>query len=273
MLRIIGILSLLVCVSSYAWNATGHQLIAQIAYDNLSPKARRLCNHYNRSLNKVYLAGNLVRSAIWLDDLRKKDVHWFDKLHYMDIPYTNDGSMLPTISEVNALWGINQALKVLTSSKSSINDKGISLRILLHVVGDIHQPLHTATLTNTKFVRGDLGGNLYILAPNPVANNLHAYWDKGAGVLIGHSTKRQLKNKAHQLELKWPCNLSDKDNNPKQWIESSHQIALQHAYTIKIGSIPDKKYQLNAQNISQKQIALAGCRLARLMNKTMDAIS
>lgn len=256
----------LVTLGSYAWNAIGHQLIAQIAYDNLTPKAKKIVNQYNRSLNKFSPSSNFVFAATWLDSVRTKDVHWFDALHYIDIPFSNDGTPLPSVQEMNALWGIKQAISVLSSKRSTTRDKGLSLRILIHIVGDIHQPLHTVSQISNKLPKGDLGGNLFKLGKNPIGDNLHKYWDNGAGVLVGQSKKFQVKNKARELEKKWSCSDAYKLKNPVQWVHESHQIALKQAYTLNPGTKPNKRYQLNTQNISQKQIFTAGCRLALLIN-------
>ncbi len=267
MIRILGTLLLLfVAFNNYAWNALGHQLIAQIAYDNLTPKARQMCDEFNRPLNSSSPNLNFVTAAVWLDQIRGNDVHWFDSLHYIDIPFSKDHTKLPPIQEINALWGIKQAISVLSSQKSSLADKELSLRILTHLLGDIHQPLHTVTKISKRLPKGDLGGNLYQLSKNPIGSNLHQYWDNGAGILIGQSKKFQVRNKASQLEQKWSCRLANMKKKPQQWIKESHQLAITQVYTVRSHQIPDKKYQLNAQNITQKQILFAGCRLASLLN-------
>ncbi len=249
-----------------AWNAMGHQLVGQIAYDNLTPAAKLMCNKYNKSFNKVSRTGNFAVSASWLDTIRKRDIHWYDTLHYVDIPYTTEDLPLPKIPEINALTAIKQAITVLKSKKSTSADKGLSLRILTHVVGDIHQPLHTIARVTTKTPHGELGGNLFPLAKNPIGANLHQYWDNGGGILIGQAKSFQVKNKARQLEKKWSCSIANSQKKPKQWVYSSHNLARTNVYTINPYSLPSKRYQLNAQNISQKQILLAGCRLAALLN-------
>ncbi|MCL9685562.1 S1/P1 nuclease [Legionella maioricensis] len=259
------VLLVLVAFNNYAWNALGHQLIAQIAYDNLTPEARELCDQYNRSLDSSPSL-NFVSAAVWLDQIRKNDIHWFDNLHYIDLPFSRDQTKLPPIQDVNALWGIKQAISVLSSQKASLADKGLSLRILTHLVGDIHQPLHTATKISKRLPKGDLGGNLYQLGKNPIGKNLHQYWDNGAGILIGQSKKFQVRNKASQLEKKWPCKQANAKKQPRQWINESHKLALAQVYTVSSHRVPSKKYQLNAQNITQKQILFAGCRLAGLLN-------
>lgn len=267
MLRILltALLSV-VTLTSYSWNAMGHQLVAQIAYDNLTPKAKRLCNKYNRALNSFSRASSFVAASTWLDSLRFQDVHWFDTLHYIDIPFSNDGSPLPHVENLNALWGINQAISVLKSKASSTREKGLSLRILIHVVGDIHQPLHAAAQISGQYPKGDLGGNLFKLGSNPIGTNLHKYWDNGAGILLNQRKQFQIKSKAHDLENKWSCSMANVEEKPEQWVQSSHHIALTQVYTITAGTTPNKQYQKNAQTTVQKQIVFAGCRLAHLLN-------
>jgi len=266
MTRILCMVLLFVTFNSHAWNALGHRLVAQIAYDNLTPKARQMCDEYSRSLDSSSPGLKFVSAAVWLDQIRGNDVHWFDNLHYIDIPFSKDQTKLPPIQEVNSLWGIKQAIAVLSSQKSRLADKGLSLRILIHLVGDIHQPLHAVTKVSKRLPKGDLGGNLYYLRKNPIGNNLHQYWDNGAGVLIGQSKKFQLRNKALQLESKWSCKLANTKKTPYQWIKDSHQLAVTEVYAINSHKVPSKRYQLKAQNITQKQILYAGCRLATVLN-------
>lgn len=272
-IKFIGIL-FLIALKSYGWNAMGHKLVAQIAYDNLTPEARAMCNQYYKSHSKSKKGRRertspdkvFITSAVWLDLIKRKDVHWFDTMHYIDIPYSQDTTQLPELSEINASWAIKQSVAVLSSKKASIDDKNMSLRILTHVMGDIHQPLHTITKVSNSLPKGDLGGNLFKLAHNPIGDNLHQYWDNGGGILIGPSKQFQVRNKAHQLESKWSCKLANAQGNPKQWINSSHQLALSQVYTIAPNQIPSKKYQLNAQTVTQRQILFAGCRLAKMIN-------
>lgn len=255
----------------YAWNAIGHQLVAQIAWDQLTPEAKQMVNAYNRAFSKNKHFSNVIVAATWLDTLRAKDVHWYDHLHYIDWPFSVDGSVLVPVQENNALWAIQQAVSVLSSKYSSQKDKGLSLRILIHVVGDIHQPLHSATQVSKEHPKGDLGGNLFPLAKNNIGSNLHKYWDNGGGILLGQSQKNQIKNKAMQLEKKWACSIPNRTKSPKQWVKESNQLAQAAAYSISPGTKPDKKYQFNTQHLVEKQILFAGCRLGQILNQLAGA--
>lgn len=253
--------------ATWAWNSTGHQLVAQIAYDHLKPEVKAQLNAYNRAVDGRSRYSNFVKSAVWLDVLKQTDVHWYDHLHYIDIPYTQDGSPLQPTDKFNAYWAIKKSMLVLNSKKATKRDKGLSLRMLIHIVGDIHQPLHTITRVSRTHPEGDLGGNLFVLASNNAGNNLHKYWDTGAGILSGSRKPFQIKNKARQLEHQWSCKKHAAGTSIQGWIDQSHQLAIQNAYAITEGSQPGKYYQMSTQRIVEKQIFAAGCRLAYLLNQ------
>lgn len=60
-------------------------------------------------------------------------------------------------------------------------EKSMMLRYLVHVVGDVHQPLHSAELIDEKkFPKGDMGGNLFEIKYSPTIVNLHEFWDSVA---------------------------------------------------------------------------------------------
>ena len=249
----------------FAWNALGHQLIAQIAYDNLSPKAKYMCAKYLNS-DENHVESEFVAASTWLDSIRKKNIHEFDALHYIDIPFSNDKTHLPALKSRNALSAIKQAVLVLLSNRATSTQKKLNLRILIHVIGDIHQPMHTATKISRRLPSGDKGGGLFLLSKNPISRNLHGYWDNGGGFLNPNKRHYSFANSVYQLEKKWPCSLANQQSKPEQWVLSSHYIALTQAYTLKTHRKPSKKYQQRVKDSSEKQIVFAGCRLAMTLN-------
>lgn len=248
----------------YGWNALGHRIVAEIAYDQMTSQARKTFNSYNHTLDKVYKPLSWVNSAVWLDTLRYQDVSWFAAMHYIDLPFSDDKTPLPSPQEANAVWAIDKSIALLRNKYATDFDKGIALRILLHVVGDLHQPLHATTKISTELPKGDRGGNLILLAANPIAKNLHAYWDKGGGILGGkkHNGMAYIKKRAAKIEQRWPCEVLVLDTTPIQWAQESHALAIHNAYALPM----NEQYQKNAQKISEKQIATAGCRLGTLLN-------
>ncbi len=263
-----GLLLLIVFPSSYSWNALGHRLVAQIAYNHLTPQARDAYNYYNHALDSRYRPQSLVNAAVWLDSLRYQKDLWLQAKHYIDIPFSWDGTPLIQPDPINAVSAILDAKAILEKNLVDDFNRGFTVRILLHVVGDIHQPLHAANQFTAEHPQGDQGGNLFLLASNPIATNLHAYWDRGGGALLSKDKKVNatlLQKKANHIEKRWPCHLENMNLDPKIWAEESFQLALQHVYQVK--KKPTKKYQAMAKALSEQRIALAGCRLAALLNK------
>lgn len=236
--------------------------------DHLSPNAKRILNKYNQAFDTDEKYETLVDASTWLDDLRYWDVNWFNAIHYCDLPFSKDETPLPSVPKINAVWAINQASHTLLSSKAKDKDKGLALRILLHVVGDIHQPLHGVTQVSKEHPRGDFGGNLFPLGENGVAANLHAYWDKGGGLLNNVYSKQELNNLVAAIERKYPCKKLGKEKfSAKAWAKESHHIARIKAYTLDANDIPSEQYQETVKETSQQRIAYAGCRLAFVLNQ------
>lgn len=244
----------------------GHQVIAQIAYDHLTPSAKKMCHKYLRSHSKRPLDVNLISASTWLDRIKYKNIHRYDALHYIDIPFSTEDNHLPAVEHINVVWGINNAISLLSAKKIKKSDKRLALLILIHLVGDIHQPLHAITKVSNQFPKGDFGGNLFLLGKNPIAGNLHQYWDSGAGLFTGYGRISQIKSKAYLLEQKHSCNEFSSSQNPEQWAKTSHILAIKHVYKIKPKEAPNMQYQIDAQYLAQKQTVVAGCQLAMVLN-------
>lgn len=248
----------LASTGTYSWNAAGHRLVAQIAYDHMTEHAKQRCKDYNQVLNQSNKPLNLIDAAVWLDRAsyyNKTLKSW----HYIDMPFTVDGTPLKPPHEINAVTAIKKARSILKNKQRSDAEKGFSLRVLLHVVGDLHQPMHAVAQYSVFFPLGDQGGNRIQLAKNRIATNLHAYWDNGGGSLVNMS--------AELIESHWPCHPQEMILSPQNWANESHKIAVKHAYRIQMNQVPSSDYQTMVQMISEQQIALAGCRLAALLNK------
>lgn len=268
-LGLCGVILLGSAFSCYAWNALGHRLVGQIAYDQLTSAVKERVDHYNQLLDTTYHHESFVNAAPWMDSLRYVNDVWMKSLHYIDTPFSVDGTPLVEPEEKNAVSAISNAFNVLTDKKSSDFDKGFSVRVLLHVVGDLHQPLHAADQYSREHPTGDRGGNLFYLGHNPIAGNLHAYWDKGGGFLESNGPvgDEQLQSLAQKIEAKWPCDERMASASSKAWSEESFQVAVEVAYSIKPSEKPSQSYQEQVQTVTEQRLALAGCRLAKLLNQ------
>ena len=268
LLYFIFLAALLLTSQVFSWSATGHRVIAQIAYDHLTPKAKRKYAHLNQYLNQDQRRYNLVAAAVWMDTLYDPRYLSLKPMHYIDIPESIDGTPVPKAATMNAVVAVQNAMHTLQDSNASLEEQAIALRIILHVVGDIHQPLHTITRVSHAHPNGDRGGNDFRLAKNKVGNNLHRYWDKGGGLLTPKMPSGEVKQMAYQLEEKWSCPAPDLEI--MHWVQASHTMALQHAYALEERTTPSEAYEQQTQRDTEQQLAYAGCRLALVLNHLAD---
>ena len=255
--------------NSLSWNALGHRVIAEIAYMNMTTEAKNLFDKYNVAMDKVYKPQSFIETSVWLDTLAYRGINWYSTMHYIDIPYSDDKSTLPIVQDINAVWAIKNAINLLSNKYATNFDKGIATRIILHVVGDIHQPLHAITKISKEFPDGDRGGNLQLLQKNSVAKNLHSYWDRGGGLL--NVKKPKITDLGNEYLKLTPCNPNAVNINPTAWANESYSLAIKIAYKdLPRSNTLNDIYQLKVKNLTRKQLALAGCRIAVIFNKLAD---
>src|SRR5215510_14885290 len=219
-----------------------------------------LVNRENRPPNDPSAGQN-----IGYDDLARHK-YW----HFVDLPFSDDHTTLPTVPTPNAETQI-AAFRAVLATES--NDpkleklKSYDLSWLLHLVGDVHQPLHSTTRVRAADPDGDDGGNGVKLT-SPA--NLHTFWDDVLGTGDSPST-------ALNATLTLPnAPASDvSDLNVDHWINESFDAAKQTSYKsppIGAGAGPftlTLAYKTAARNLAEKRIALAGARLAKMLNEEL----
>lgn len=109
----------------------------------------------------------------------------WNEWHFINSPYVYDG-VIPVINYTetvsNSVYIVNAAVKVLAKNlERNSAERALMARYLIHLTGDIHQPLHSVALFNMTFPKGDQGGNLLRikLPGNSTAGNFHSFWDAG----------------------------------------------------------------------------------------------
>ena len=249
-----------------AWNAAGHKLVAQIAYDQLTPAVQKKIDAQIKILGTVYPGyGDFIDAAYWPDAIKKQGVTAFSNWHWIGLPYSFDGTRgyKPNYAN-NVVWAIGQAQQVLQSPNANAFTQAMFLAFLSHFVGDIHQPLHCLNLYSKGYPHSDQGGHYYLIN-TPRANNLHTFWDQGLGVFNSNTAALAKKIEAQYPPEYFAAQL--KDSNPKDWAQESYQIARDFAYTTRENKTPNAAYIAQGQQIAKQRVALAGYRLAQILNQ------
>lgn len=129
----------------------------------------------------------MVQAAVWPDDIKATPgFNFLNNWHFYDRPVNPQGLFMtqdPVAAQQNSVDCMTRANKTLFNDDgSNSTEKAMMMRYLLHVVGDMHQPLHNANLYNlTLPPGGDIGGNVEnVTAPDGTVVNLHGFFDSGA---------------------------------------------------------------------------------------------
>jgi hypothetical protein len=185
--------------------------------------------------------------------------------HYIDVPFSPDGTPLAQPPSINAQERITLFRKTLASNAPDTL-KAYDFVWLLHLVGDVHQPLHATSRFINGARKGDNGGNAVKLCISPCRDELHAFWDDAAGK---NETVSAAINAARALPQPNPAQASEHDE--AVWVQESFEIAKKVVYSPPIGPglgpfTLDNAYKANAKKVAGERMALAGARLANLLN-------
>lgn len=284
--------------SGISWNATGHRVIAAIAWDNLTPVAKEnimsilkqapedsdLMEFYDEeseNADKYYF----MNAAYWPDVVRDRDEQArYNKYHKGPWHYvgtywkqTEDGPVDAEgfVDDEHIVERIALFRETLNSSEVSAEKKAIQIAWVLHLVGDIHMPLHNTSRVTEETPDGDRGGNSFRFGDS-WPWNLHAYWD---GIIDVANPKDDdvddfdyyLAN-AEMIEKKHPKSefkgLIDLQNSTA-WNKEGKEITMEKVYPEDLNQDeqPSQEYKEMAYKIAQKRMALSGYRMAEYLNQ------
>ena len=215
------------------------------------------------------------RNIGYTDYLRHK--YW----HFIDVPFSQDGTPLPPVPSPNAQTQIATFRQALGSAQSD-DVKSYDLVWLEHLVGDIHQPLHAITRISAKMPAGDAGGGLALLCAAPCRNTLHLFWDR----LVGDQSSIDFPSKTLTLaeEIK-AAEIAAKalpaadprmaqEANESEWVQESFEAAKRYVYVGPVAAAMGPytmttDYFKTAKSVAGQRVALAGARLASLINGSL----
>lgn len=249
LLRFLFPILLLQPVSAFAWGATGHRVVGAIAEDHLSRKARR-------AVQRVLGGGSMAIAATWMDEVRSD--HAYDHTrdwHWVTIP--DGGNYADTGKNPNgdAIEAIESMVAQLKSDTLSPARQLFCLKVLIHLVGDLHQPLHVG--------RGDdRGGNSLQVQWFWKGSNLHRVWDSGLIDESGLSYTELARSidRASKEEVRdWSRGTA------ADWAQENLAYRPQ-IYALEAGDKLDYAYQYLNWPLVQRQLLKGGVRLAGLLN-------
>jgi S1/P1 Nuclease len=297
---------LLFASPSFAWDSVGHKLSAYIAWQQMTPATRekvmkilqsapedsQLSAFYPQDARSTAARQQefFMIAAYWSDIVRdqkfkERNKYHHGNWHYSDTFWKMENGQLKIIENPNedggkALEKLFDFEKVLKDKDKSDADKAIAIAWTLHLVGDIHQPLHTSARVTDLDPKGDQGGNLFLLTPKDTPRekqeNLHSFWDRIIGTSVARKSDAPdavyLPEIGAKIMKKYP--FAKMQNRLKlgqfeQWQQESFKLATTEVFPstlIRFQAAP-ANYKKRAFAIAEEQIALAGYRLAATFNQ------
>jgi hypothetical protein len=267
-----------------AWVDSGHMVIAEIAYDRLTPAARVQANDLLK-IGGTERTRDFLGAACWADDIRRERRNT-GKWHYIDLHFRTDGK--PTSNQPdakNVVWAIKKFRHILADMSEPPENRAEALRFILHFVGDVHQPLHSVSRDTDELPDGDAGGNKFPIEPPDSfesgrrPQNLHALWDLGCGLFPSTTAHFRPLTPEHREEIEaiakkiehdrpWSRAIVG-DTNPMDWAKESLNYAKTVVYGLQEGAVPTPAYLEKGESVSETRAADAGYRLAALLNSTL----
>jgi hypothetical protein len=242
-----------------AWGKIGHRVSAQIAESYLTDEARR-------QVTAILGAEDLAEASTWPDFMRSSPQEFWRKksspLHYVTIPVGKTYAEVGAPAEGDAITALAQFRATLLDETASLEQKQIALRFTVHVIGDLHQPLHAGNGT-------DWGGNKFTVSFFGRTTNLHSVWDTD----LVQDEELSYTEMSHWLTRRL------KPTQIVQWRQTDPHVWVTESAAIRDGIYPDAdgdrdirwNYIFQHRATVRTRLTQAGIRMAAYLNELFAA--
>ena len=232
------------------WGKTGHRTIAEIASQYLSAKARA-------NINLILHGQSMAMASTFADEIKSdKNFDEFKAWHYANVPFEETYLKSEKNIDGDIVIGIQYCINILEDSASEDDDKTFYLKMLIHLIGDLHQPLHFG-------LKEDLGANRFYVDWFGEHSNFHRVWDSEMIDSYGMSYSEMSKNKTvlSPLELQQYAygNLMD-------WVEDTRKLTKEVYKSANQRDNLGYRYMYDWYDTLNLQMHKAGIRLAKVLN-------
>ncbi|TJY33458.1 S1/P1 nuclease [Pontimicrobium aquaticum] len=232
------------------WGQTGHRVVGEIAQKHLKPNTKR-------QLKKLLQQKSLAFVSTFADEIKSDSRYGkFYTWHFINMPLESDYEASEKNPKGDLVSGINYCTSIISDKNATTDDKVFYLKLLVHLIGDLHQPMHIGLLE-------DKGGNDFKVQWHYKDSNLHRVWDsemidtydmgyielaKNADVL----TKAEVK----QIQ----------EGTVIDWVNETHQLTKKVYASVNHDDNLRYRYSYNNLNTVRDQLQIAGVRLAKVLN-------
>lgn len=249
MKHLIFCLALLIPASAFSWGSTGHRVVGAVASKHLNSKAKK-------NIIKILGQNSLAEVSNWMDEIRSDSTYnYLTDWHWVTIETGKTYDQSPKNPKGDVIASIERIVSELKKHTLDKKTEEEYLKMLIHLVGDIHQPLHVGCCD-------DQGGNKVKVKWFGRDTNLHSVWDNS----MIDDTKLSYTELASYLDEPDPATIAAlQKNTVLQWADESMTFRKQ-VYEIGDGNLSYKYSYKNLPTVKDRLLQ-AGIRLAGLLNE------
>ena len=250
--------SLLIPQQAHAWGQTGHRVSGAIAEQYLSPQS-------HAALQDLIPTESLAEISTYADEQRSNPAEFWQKTstpwHYVTVPQGKHYHDVGAPPQGDAISALNHYTEILKDSKKSTEERRLALKLIVHYIGDLHQPLHAGNGT-------DRGGNDVKVTFFWERSNLHRVWDS------------QMLDKRQLSYTEW-TNWLGKKITPQQlrdWNTTDPTVWVTESTEYRDGLYPEDAEKMNYDYLynhlptATLRLQQAGVRIAYYLNEVFAEV-
>ncbi|MCH5237092.1 MAG: S1/P1 nuclease [Muribaculaceae bacterium] len=243
-------------LTAFSWGQKGHDVTAFIAENNLTPKTYA-------EITDLLDGKSIVYWSNWLDNASHTPQYAYSKTwHYKNIDSDVAYEEAPLLESGDVVRSIYEQSEILQDPMASRTEKQLALKILVHLMGDIHQPMHMGHAS-------DLGGNRWTVNYFGRDSNLHSVWDSSlpeSAHKWTYTEWREQIDRASQEET----SIILQNGNPDIWGKETYEICKEVYDKTPEGFKISYDYVADWTPIIENQFLKGGIRLADILNSIFD---
>ncbi|KGL62882.1 S1/P1 nuclease [Polaribacter sp. Hel1_85] len=233
------------------WGPTGHRTTGKIAEKHLTNRAKR-------KIDKLLKGESLAFVSTYADEIKSdRKFSEFYSWHYINMDLDEKYADAEKNPRGDLVTGINKCIEVLKDKNSAEEDKVFYLKMLVHFVGDLHQPMHIGQ-------REDKGGNTVQVQWFGRGTNLHSVWDTK---MIEEWNMSYLELAGNAKDLSKKQVEAIQKGTIIEWVDEVHEITKEVYKSANVGENLKYRYSYDHFGTVRTQLQKGGIRLAKILNE------
>lgn len=233
------------------WGQTGHRVVGEIAYQHLTKKTRK-------NLTRLLGKEGLAMVSTYADEIKSdKKYNQFKPWHYVNFKDGETYDASDKNPKGDLIVGIKKCKEIILASDTSKEDKVFYLKLLVHLIGDLHQPLHVGRAE-------DKGGNSIRVKWFRSNTNLHSVWDTKMIESFGMAYSELSKNlnRFSSKEVK-----EIQKGSVLDWVAETREITMKVYASTEPNQNLSYRYMYDHFSTVKSQLQKGGLRLAKVLNE------